>query len=283
MSPDRRGPGSVRYRQHRLESLGRRTLRLVRRIFTRGYVKSQKAYRVDLGGVSVKRLVLTDSFCAAELAANLRRFELSARVPRVVSSFENEVWVEFLEGQAVERDDPRVPSALARLFATLNAEKPRRCDPRALGLDRELRADLGLLREAGVLKRRVCDGILAWTEGAIPKTVWVGHDYSDPRPQNFLWDDRGELCIIDVESVVSDSLIGRGAAKALVRWMAPKRAAFLDELAKQSAPDFLSYFAFIELHFLASWQKRSLLQRKTRLLQPSLFDRFRSLRDGGAS
>ena len=273
----------MRYRQHRLESLGRRTLRLVQRIFTRGYVKRQKAYRVDLGGVSLKRLVLTDSFRAAELAANLRSFEQSAVVPGVVSSFENEVWVEFLEGQAVEPDDPRVPSALARLFATLNAEKPRRCDTRELGLDRELRADLGLLREAGVLERRICNELLAWIDGAIPETVWIGHDYSDPRPQNFLWDDRGELCIIDVESIVSDRLIGRGAAKALVRWMAPKRAAFLDELAQQSAPDFLSYFPFVELHFLASWQKRSLLQRKTRLVQPSLFDRFRALREGGDS
>jgi hypothetical protein len=31
---------------------------------------------------------------------------------------------------------------------------------------------------------------------------------------------------------------------------------------------------FVELHFLASWQKRSLLQRKLRLVDGALFDRF---------
>ncbi len=273
----------MRYRQRRLEPLSRRTLRIVQRIFTRGYVKRQKAYRVDLGGASVKRLVLADSLCAAELVANLRCFEQSALVPKVVSSFENEVWVEFVAGQVVKPDDSGVPSALARLFATLNAEKPRRCDTRELGLDRELWADLGLLREAGVLGRRVCDEVRAWTDRAIPATVWIGHDYSDPRPQNFMWNDRGELSIIDVESIGSEQLIGRGAARALVRWMAPKRAAYLDALAQPSAPDFLSYFPFVELHTLASWQKRSLLQRKTRLLQPSLFDRFRTLSGDGDS
>ena len=82
----------MRYRQRRLESLSWRTLRIVQRIFTRGYVKRQKAYRVDLG----------------------------------------------------------------------------------------------LLQEAGVLKRRVCDELRAWTDRAIPATVWIGHDYSDPRSQNFL-------------------------------------------------------------------------------------------------
>ena len=267
----------MRYRQRRLESLGRRTLRLLRQIFTRGYIKRQKAYRVDHGGASLKRLVLADSFRAAELAAKLRRCEPWAPVPRVVSNFENELWVEFLEGRSVARDDPGVPSALARLLGTLNAENPRRCDPRELGLDRELRADLVLLREAGVFERGVYDDLLAAADAAIPETVWIGHDYSDPRPQNFLWDKNDELCIIDVESMGSDALIGRGAVKAILRWMAPKREEFLDELAKYSAPDFLAYFPFVELHTLASWQKRSLLQRKTRLLQPALFDRFRSL------
>jgi hypothetical protein len=264
----------MRYRQHRLEGWGRRTLRLLRRTFTRSYVKRQSAYRVELGGASLKRLVVTDSRRAEVLAANLRSLAHSPVIPGLVASFENEVWVEFLEGRTLEADDPRVPAALARMFATLCAEEPRHCDPREFGLDQEVRGDLRLLERAGVLAPARCDQLVELVEESLPERVWIGYDYSDPRPQNFLWGERGELCVIDVESIVRDRLIGRGAAKALVRWLAPRRAEFLEELAKQPGPNFLPYMGFVELQFLASWQKRSLLQRKLRLVDGALFDRF---------
>ena len=150
----------MRYRQHRLEWWGRRARRLLRRIFTRSYVKQQRAYRVELGGATLKRLVVADSRRAEVLAANLRSFAHSPAVPGLVARFENEVWAEFLEGRALEADDPRVPAALAKMLATLSAEEPRRCDPRELGIDREVRGDLRLLPRAparsekgGVLRR----------------------------------------------------------------------------------------------------------------------------------
>jgi hypothetical protein len=264
----------MRYRQHRLEWWRQRARRLLRRIFTRSYVKRQRVYRVELGAATLKRLVVADSRRAEVLATNLRSFAHSPAVPGLVSRFENEVWVEFLEGRALEADDPHVPAALARMFATLSAEKPRQCDARELGLDREVRGDLRLLERAGVLAPARCDQLVELAEESLPEMVWIGHDYSDPRPQNFLWDERGELCVIDVESIVRDRLIGRGAAKALVRWLAPRRAEFLRELAKQPGPNFLPYMGFVELQFLASWQKRSLLQRKLRLVDGALFDRF---------
>ena len=45
-------------------------------------------------------------------------------VPGLVSRFENEVWVEFLEGRALEADDPRKGRIVnLRYFAGLTAEE----------------------------------------------------------------------------------------------------------------------------------------------------------------
>ncbi len=265
----------MRYRQHRLESPGRLLGRALQRLLRRGYVKTQRAYRVELGDASVKRLVLADSFLADRLSRNLRALAGSPVVPRLIASFENEVWVEFLEGSAVDASDPRLPQALARLFAEICGRAPRRACPRELGLDRELQGDLGFLGQVGVLAPGVAEELAAWTERSTPESVWIGHDYSDPRPSNFLWSADGELRITDVESLVSDRLIGRGVAKALVSWMAPRRGELLAALRDDSPPGLLDTFPFVELHFLASWQKRSVLQRKERHVQRALFERFR--------
>lgn len=265
----------MRYRQQRLESRGRLLGRALQRLLARGYVKRQRAYRVELGSTVVKRLVLGDSFLANRLARNLRAFAGSPIVPHLLTSFEDEVWVEFIEGSPVEASDPRLPEALARMFAAINGHEPRRCCPRELGLERELHDDLRFLEETGVLEPGAARALVEWTETRTPDAVWIGHDYSDPRPSNFLWGGAGELRITDVESLVSDRLIGRGVAKALVSWMAPRRDELLAGLRRSAAPDFLAYLPFVELHFLASWQKRSVLQRKERHVQRALFERFR--------
>ena len=265
----------MQYRQHRLESRGRRMRRALRRLFTRGYVKTQQAYLVELDGAVVKRLVLADSRLASGVARTLRTFETSDVAPRLVANFESEVWMEYIAGSPVEATDPRLARALAGMFATVCATNPRRFSTKQTGLDRELLGDLRLLGQAGVLGAEACEELMERARALTPETVWMGHDYSDPRAANFLWSDAEELRIIDVESLVSGQLIGRGVAKALVTWMAPRRQELLTELARVPMPDFLSYLTFVELQFLASWQKQSLLQRKTRLVNPALFDRFR--------
>lgn len=253
----------------------RRLERLLRRLFRRGYVKRQQAWLVHIDGQPVKRLVLPDSHVASSMASNLRAFEDSPVVPDLLASFENEVWVEYIRGQGVRSQDPRLPGALADLYASVCSRNPRYCDTRELGLARELRKDLRFLQAVGVIEASSLDEIMAWLDATLPEKVWLGHDYSDPKAGNFLWDGDGALRILDVESLVSDRLIGCGVAKALVSWMAPQRSVFLAELERRSLPDFLSYLPFVELQFLASWQKRSVLQRKNRLVASHLFDRFR--------
>ena len=119
----------------------------------------------------------------------------------------------------------------------------------------------------------------SWNFPKNPKgALFPGYPFTKtpyPRPSNFIWSPDESLIIIDVESLVSDRLIGCGAAKALVSWMAEERSAFLAELQRADVPDFSSYFAYVELYFLARWQKRSVLHRKPWLVNPALFDRFR--------
>ena len=103
----------TQYRQQRLGSRGRRLARVLRHIFTRGYVKQQRAYRVDIAGATMKRLVVEDSRIAKQIADDLRAFEATDTVPGVISCFENEVWVEYLGGTPVQASDERVTVALS--------------------------------------------------------------------------------------------------------------------------------------------------------------------------
>jgi len=104
--------------------------------------------------------------------------------------------------------------------------------------------------------------------------VWVGYDCTDAILKNFVWAEGGALRAVDVESLGADVLLGSGAAKASVRWLGDQRGKFLSRLKELGAPDFESYFDFVELAFRAFWQKSSFLEKKRRFVDPALFDRF---------
>ena len=84
----------------------------------------------------------------------------------------------------------------------------------------------------------------------------------------------GRVRVVDVESLGADQLLGSGVAKAAVRWLGALRDVFLAELRAREVPDFTPYFPFVEMSFLAFWQKSSFLEKKRRFVDPSLFDRF---------
>ena len=87
--------------------------------------------------------------------------------------------------------------------------------------------------------------------------------------KNFLLDPTGRLMAVDVESLGADQLIGSGAAKACARWIGAQRAPFLASLRSAGAPDFQSYWPFVELSFLAFWTKASFLEGKRRWVEPA--------------
>ena len=107
-----------------------------------------------------------------------------------------------------------------------------------------------------------------------PKQVWVGYDCTDAILKNFVRDRAGRIRGVDVESLGADQLLGSGVAKAAVRWLGPLRSPFLAQLREREVPDFVPYFPFVEMSFLAFWQKSSFLEKKRRFVDSSLFDRF---------
>ena len=109
----------------------------------------------------------------------------------------------------------------------------------------------------------------------VPAGVWVGCDHTDLLVKNMLRRADGSLCLIDVESVVTNEAVGTGFAKACARWIGPRRDEFVAALRRiPDLPDFLSYFPYLEIRFLASWSKRSLLLGKPKLVQAALFDQW---------
>ena len=144
------------------------------------------------------------------------------------------------------------------------------------GFVQELNRDLSFLRKVGVLSEAAASELDPAVERLAPEAVWVGFDYVDPVLKNFVMAaDDGRICAIDIESLVDGQLLGTGVAKALLRWMEPHRAVFLDALDGLGAPDFRSYLPFVELSFLASYTKFMFLEKKWRKIDPKRFERFR--------
>jgi hypothetical protein len=265
-------PGPTR--QRRLEPMRQRLRRLLARLLRRGPVKRQRVYLVTLGERRLKRIVFSDSHKASEVARNLEALRGSELVPDLVAHYGEEVWVEFLEGEPVGAARPEIVDEMARIFASLYTRDARLVQGPESGVEERLARDLDFLREVGLFDAPAHLRLREFAQKAAPAAVWVGWDYTDPLPMNLLRTPRGELRIIDVESVVRERLIGIGVAKALARWLGADRQRLLARLEERGVPPFTAYLPFVELHFLASWTKRSLLHGKKRLVDPARFRPF---------
>jgi hypothetical protein len=136
--------------------------------------------------------------------------------------------------------------------------------------------DLHFLRQINVLTQDSYQDLQAAAHDLIPEKVWVGHEYTDPVLKNFIArKENGRICVVDVDGLAGNQLLGIGVAKACVRWLGPYRSLFFSSLAKQGAPDFQKYFSFVELCFLAKWMKRAFLEHDWKVMDSTLFERFR--------
>jgi hypothetical protein len=235
---------------------------------------TKRMYVVSIGDRRFKRVVFPDSHHAEIAAERLEAFGPSGIYPALVLQRERELWVEWVEGEPLREADREVVAGLADLFAVLYGRDPRIAatldTPFAWGLHRDLR----FLRDAGVIAPGVYRVLDEIAHKLTPKQVWVGHDCTDAILKNFVRDARGRVRAIDVESLGAEQLLGIGVAKAAVRWLGPWRAAFLAELRAREVPDFHAYFPFVEMCFVAFWQKSSFLEKERRFVDPALFDRF---------
>src|SRR5262245_12568070 len=235
---------------------------------------SKRVYVVTIAGRRYKRVVFADSHQAEIFAARLEIFGPSGIYPALVLQRERELWVEFVEGEPLQDADRDAVVQLAGLFSVLHRRDPRRVPIEATPFAWALHRDLRFLREVGVISQDAHRVLAEIAEKLTPKEVWVGYDCTDAILKNFVRDRSGRIRGVDVESLGADQLLGSGAAKAALRWLGPFRDAFLHELRAREVPDFGPYFPFVEMSFLAFWQKSSFLEKKRRFVDPSLFDRF---------
>lgn len=254
-----------RFRQRPLTSLGRRLSVPFRRILQNRFVPFSRVRLVRLRGHPYKRISLPDSWRAERAARNLERFERFGIFPRLVAEVEHELLVEYVEGRTLpERVDARVAQRLARFFATLYGVEARREKTEETRFPGALERDLRFLHDAGVIdaERHAELGRLA--ERIAPSQVWMGWEYVDSLPKNFVATPDGRLVAIDVDALRADQLLGIGAAKTVVRFARPHRKVFFETLAKECPLPLDDSADYAELCFLADWIKLRFLKGRPR-------------------
>ena len=245
------------------------------RFFGNHLQKSQDLRFVTINGHRFKRLILRDSYMAEKIEENLGKFGPSDFFPPLVTRFENEVWVEFVDGAPADAIDEARIGQFAAFYRALYVRQPQLLDLGQTVFADRLQQDLRFLNQVGVLSGGAHRDLGSVAREVAPDAVWVGFDYVDPVLKNFIEraDGRG-LCAIDVESLVDGQLIGTGVAKACVHWLEPHRAEFCRRIKGLDPPDFLGYFPFVELCLIARWSKTKFLTGKFKFVDPKLFDRF---------
>ena len=265
----------VEIRERRLEPFAQRVGRWADSLLGRRWVKRQRVYLVEVGDLRVKRIEMADTARAEGKEIALRALAGRGITPALVARHHANLWVEYVEGARVHADDSDLPERFAALLAALYGTATITTATSAtFGAD-AVRADLDVLARAGVLARHTAHSISTQLDPLVPTAVWVGCDHTDLLVKNMLRRTDGSLCLIDVESVVSNEAVGTGFAKACTRWIGPRRDEFVAALrAQPELPDFLAYFPFLEIRFLASWSKRSLLLGKPKLVRAAPFDEW---------
>jgi hypothetical protein len=267
-------PAWLGFRQRPLHPLARRLrFRLLGWLSNRP-PNSKRMYVVSIGSQRFKRIVFPDSHHAEIAAARLETFGPTGIYPALLLQRERELWVEWVEGDPLREVDRGVIAQLADLFAVLYGHHPRIASIEETPFAWALHRDLRFLRDVGVIAPAAHRALEEMAHKLTPKQVWIGYDCTDAILKNFVRDSRGRVRAIDVESLGAEQLLGSGVAKAAVRWLGPLRTAFLAELRAREVPDFSAYFPFVEMCFVAFWQKSSFLEKKRRFVDPALFDRF---------
>lgn len=254
-------------------SLARRLVNGLRSRFVGGIGKSQSVYFVRIGGRRYKRVVFGDSRQAEIVESNLESIGCEAGLPRLMLRHENEIWVEYVSGRALDITRPGDVQALVEFFAILYRHQPEQRLLEHTHLHSRLLTDLSFLGEAGVLPPQRVGELSAAAERLKPESIWSGFDYVDPVTKNFVVAPRG-LVAIDVESLQAGQPLGTGVAKCAVHWLDDRTAEFTARVVAAGAPDFREQTKYVELCFLAAWTKRKLLFGKPRYVDAERFSCF---------
>jgi len=246
------------------------------RLFGTRLQKDKGIYYVTVHRHQFKRLILCDSFLATEIEQHLETFRESGYFPLLVARYEHEIWLEYVEGVPIRSVDEDVVLKIAEFYATVYGKAPLLVNAAQSPFPSRLLQDLRFLHQINVLTQDSYRDLQAAAQKLIPEHIWIGYEYTDPVLKNFiLRKENGKICVVDVDGLAGNQLLGIGVAKACIRWLGPYQPLFFSALAKHGASDFQSYFSFVELCFLAKWMKRAFLEHDWKVIDPTLFERFR--------
>ena len=262
------------YRERSLYGFDQRMRRRLFSVFSSRFLKDQQAYELVLNGHRYKRLRLPDSYLAAQLERNLSVFQDTGIFPQLIRVEGSNLLLEFIEGESVEQADQQVAESISSVFATIYKAEPRLVRTADIDTTRRIQTNLQFLNDVGALGH---DSVLKLEKilaDAVPSHVWQGYDYTDAYLKNLIRSEDGRICIIDVESIRHDYLIGSGVVKILSTWAGPHREIIFSTLRERCAPDFTEYLTYVELSFLLNWVSQAYLHGKKKILKMNLFEKL---------
>lgn len=235
-------------------------------------VKSHEVHFVRTGEVLHKRIRFhhtSEAIAVEEALVALGRY---GGVPSLVVRYGCDLWLEYVQGEVL---DPHAAGQelLPRFFGELYRRGCRMAAISTTGVPVRLRKDIEFLQRTGYLKPAVCRRLFEKADELEPEQVWLGFEYIDPLPKNFIVRD-AMIVGIDVEALRPDTLLGVGPAKAFLRWYREPVADFLVRLGREGAPDISGQLEYADLYFRCMYAKEKTFQRKTHLAPPSSFERF---------
>jgi len=200
-----------RFSQRSLYTIYRRAGVLLRRFVFNRFLRVKNARVIQMGGRPYKRVTLPDSHVASVVARNLLPFRDSGVFPRLIAVEDNELLLEFVAGTKlpVPLDTSFVDRFIGFFSVIYNMDRER-VKLSETDFERELQEDLDFLVDVSILSPRVRRDLDVYLERITPNEVWVGYDFMDPLPKNFVLTDEDRLVAIDVEDLCPGQLIGGG-------------------------------------------------------------------------
>jgi hypothetical protein len=250
-----------------------RMLRRARRLAGVVGVKTHDVHFMEMGGRTWKRIRFQSVSEAAAAEASLERIGPSKHFPVAVIRYGNELWLDYVEGAILDPQQHDSDSLLPEFFGDLYRRGSRSVAIHDTPLPARLQRDLQFLGEIGVLGAGIVTKLLERATSLQPDLIWIGFDYIDPLPKNFVV-RVDHLVGVDIEALQDSLPLGTGPAKALLRWCRQPREDLLDRLRDAGAPDLRGQLEYVELLFRSAYAKQKCFQRKTHLAPPAIFDRF---------
>jgi hypothetical protein len=261
-----------RRQQMNAHPLKQRVLRRIRRFAGAAGVKTHEVHFLQHDGVTRKRVRFHDAAEATAVERILEEFGVSPAIPACIFRDGREIWLEYVDGPLL---DPRTDcrALMSKFFSEIYRAKCHQVEVAATAFPARVERDLRFLADERILSCAAARHLSRRAVALQPKTAWIGFDYIDPLPKNFVVRD-GVLVGVDVEALQSGLMIGTGTAKAFLRWFSVPRSAFLESLSEAGVPDLHEQFEYVDLCFRSAYAKQKSFQRKRHLAPPSIFDRF---------